>query len=202
MHRFHFLSIDRPLVFACFCPFASSVCLSLCPSLDLQTPFAGLPHRLHFDSGSLVTIDVMLAEPDAGGEFETFECPPPAARDESHDESDGGGVVQHLHLSPPPPPPTQDGTMGGNSVSTAEATHISGVIKQHEFRRGDAVVFPSHKYHCVRPVREGVRQVLILELWLGRERRCNHRCEQHFGECEHGRGGGTWHAATGSSVAW
>lgn len=30
---------------------------------------------------------------------------------------------------------------------------------------GDAVVFPSHKYHCVQPVKEGTRQVMILELW-------------------------------------
>jgi hypothetical protein len=54
----------------------------------------------------------------------------------------------------------------------------------HEFRRGDALVFPSHKYHCVQPVKAGMRQVMILEFWVGEERDCNHRCERHFGECK------------------
>ena len=45
----------------------------------------------------------------------------------------------------------------------------------HEFRRGDALVFPSHKYHCVQPVGAGMRQVMILEFWVGEERDCNHR---------------------------
>ena len=51
------------------------------------------------------------------------------------------------------------------------------------FELGDATVFVSHKYHCVTPVTKGKRQVLVCEIWHGRERECAHRCEQHDGEC-------------------
>ena len=34
-----------------------------------------------------------------------------------------------------------------------------------------------------RPVTAGTRQVLVAEVWAGRERRCAHRCEQHDGDC-------------------
>lgn len=38
---------------------------------------------------------------------------------------------------------------------------------------------------CVdaRPVTAGTRQVLVAEVWAGRERTCAHRCEQHNGDC-------------------
>ena len=51
------------------------------------------------------------------------------------------------------------------------------------FAFGDATVFVSHKYHCVTPVTRGTRQVLVCEIWNGRECACAHRCEQHEGEC-------------------
>ncbi|CAD7928677.1 unnamed protein product [Amoebophrya sp. A25] len=44
-------------------------------------------------------------------------------------------------------------------------------------RRGDALLFVSHKYHCVQPVTRGTRRVLVLEFWRWPERRCGHRCE-------------------------
>ena len=50
-------------------------------------------------------------------------------------------------------------------------------------RGGDALVFVSHKYHCVQPVLSGQRQVLVAELWAGTERECAHRCEYHEGRC-------------------
>mmetsp|Transcript_4351 Transcript_4351/g.14731 ORF Transcript_4351/g.14731 Transcript_4351/m.14731 type:complete len:344 (+) Transcript_4351:37-1068(+) len=52
-----------------------------------------------------------------------------------------------------------------------------------KFEQGDAIVFPSHKHHCVQPVARGLRRVLVLELWCGAERSCPHRCEQHWGTC-------------------
>eukprot|EP01052_Picozoa_sp_SAG31_P031852 SAG31_NODE_3424_length_4291_cov_1.659113_7_plen_106_part_00 len=85
----------------------------------------------------------------------------------------------------------------GGSFQTLET---NGQLLSHKFERGDAVIFPSHKYHCVQPVVNGTRQVLILELWVGEERSCNHRCEQHFGRCDYVRT--VWHNATNSSVAW
>lgn len=58
-----------------------------------------------------------------------------------------------------------------------------GVLKQYTFERGDAMIFPSHKYHCVQPVTSGERRVLVVELWRGEERTCAHRCLHHLGEC-------------------
>ena len=123
--------------------------------IELHTVGAtgGLPAARHYDSGSCITIDFMLSEPESGGTFETLE------------------IVDGKETMVP-----------------------------HEFHRGDAVVFPSHKYHSVQPVKSGMRQVLILEFWVGEERSCNHRCEQHFGECGHVRM--PWNSTTGSSVAW
>ena len=36
--------------------------------------------------------------------------------------------------------------------------------------KGDALVFLSHKAHCVQPVTHGLRQTLVMELWEGEER--------------------------------
>ena len=43
--------------------------------IELHTvgPTGGLPAPRHYDSGSCVTIDLMLSEPSAGGAFETLE---------------------------------------------------------------------------------------------------------------------------------
>ena len=53
------------------------------------------------------------------------------------------------------------------------------------FEQGDAIIFPSHKYHTVVPVLSGRRRTLILEFWCGEERLCPHRCEQHWGACNY-----------------
>jgi hypothetical protein len=55
----------------------------------------------------------------------------------------------------------------------------------HPFNQGDALVFLSHKRHCVQPVTAGIRKVLVIELWCGEERQCAHRCESHWGACDH-----------------
>eukprot|EP00913_Durusdinium_trenchii_P020903 g19641.t1 len=56
-------------------------------------------------------------------------------------------------------------------------------LRSHHFGKGDALVFLSHKAHCVQPVTSGRRQTLVMELWEGEERCCNHRCHQRWGEC-------------------
>ena len=56
-------------------------------------------------------------------------------------------------------------------------------MKEHVFERGDALVFVSHKYHCVAPVTHGERRVLVIELWEGEERSCPHRCTERTGVC-------------------
>lgn len=44
---------------------------------------------------------------------------------------------------------------------------VDGSLKQHQFELGDALVFVSHKYHCVGPVTAGRRRVLVTELFCG-----------------------------------
>ena len=98
----------------------------------------GLGDKHHYDSGSLVTVDVMCSSPGIdfdGGNFNTLE---------------------------------------------ADSSSIC-----HEFRFGDAIIFPSHKYHCVQPVSSGTRSVFVIELWEGEERHCAHRCQTAHGACEY-----------------
>ena len=86
---------------------------------------SSLADPMHFDSGSIVTLDVMLDEADAGGVFETLEA--------------------------------------------------DGALRPHVFERGDAIVFPSYKYHSVSQIEAGLRRVLVMELWQGDEKRANFR---------------------------
>lgn len=67
----------------------------------------------------------------------------------------------------------------GGNFQTYEA---DGRLKQHIFEQGDALVFVSHKYHCVSQVTAGRRNVMVLEFWYGAERQCPHRCERFGGE--------------------
>lgn len=72
----------------------------------------------------------------------------------------------------------------GGSFSTLEA---DGKLQPHVFERGDCLVFVSHKYHHVTPVRSGTRSVLVIELWRGPARSCAHRCLNPTGECHFSR---------------
>jgi predicted 2-oxoglutarate/Fe(II)-dependent dioxygenase YbiX len=92
----------------------------------------------HYDAGSFITMDIMLA--DSGVDFE------------------------------------------GGEFITPEA---DGVMTLHEFQKGDAVFFISHKYHGVQPTTKGKRKVLVAELWDGPEKECAHRCPFSAGECAH-----------------
>ena len=56
-------------------------------------------------------------------------------------------------------------------------------LRPHPFQAGDALVFVSHKYHCVSPLLAGSRKVLVIEFWNGQKRICGHRCDIPFGEC-------------------
>lgn len=107
-----------------------------------------LPDPTHFDRGSLVTITIMLSDPNKdfeGGEFCTLE------KDR---------MVSHRFESV-----------------------------------GNALVFISHKYHSVRPIIKGRREVLVIEFWKGQKRVCPHRCEQFNGPCKKYEQSGTPHAS-------
>jgi len=73
---------------------------------------------------------------------------------------------------------SEEGAFEGGDLQTEEA---DGTLKKHKFKQGDALVFVSHKPHCVGRVRSGRRNVMVLEFWYGPERQCPHRCEQ-FGQ--------------------
>ena len=74
---------------------------------------------------------------------------------------------------------SEDGSFEGGDLQTEE---VDGTLKKHEFRQGDALIFVSHKYHCVDRVRSGRRNVMVLEFWYGPERQCSHRCERFGSE--------------------
>jgi len=80
----------------------------------------------------------------------------------------------------------------GGHFQTLEA---DGSMLVHDFDRGDAVVFVSHKPHCVAPVTAGQRCVLVMEVWEGDERECGHRCLKHFGHCHHNAWASFWRRA-------
>lgn len=67
-----------------------------------------------------------------------------------------------------------DGSFEGGCFQTLEP---DGSLTEHSMAPGDALLFVSHKYHCVSPVTTGIREVLVLEFWRGPEQRCGHRYE-------------------------
>lgn len=88
-----------------------------CVEYHTYTKGGGLVAPGHCDNGSVLTLSVMLSDPDdlCGGYFVTF--------------TDGEPVA-------------------------------------HQLSRGDAILFRSEKHHNVTTVRAGVRQSLVLELWM------------------------------------
>jgi predicted 2-oxoglutarate/Fe(II)-dependent dioxygenase YbiX len=64
----------------------------------------------------------------------------------------------------------------------------AGYLQPHCFELGDALVFQSHKYHCVSEVTRGRRVVLVTEFWLGESRQCAVRCDVRQGLCTHTMG--------------
>eukprot|EP00930_Biecheleria_cincta_P032871 TRINITY_DN22776_c0_g2_i1.p1 TRINITY_DN22776_c0_g2~~TRINITY_DN22776_c0_g2_i1.p1 ORF type:complete len:488 (+),score=34.47 TRINITY_DN22776_c0_g2_i1:141-1604(+) len=74
----------------------------------------------------------------------------------------------------------------GQDFSGAEFQTLEpdGKLVTHEFCRGDGVVFPSHKRHCVSTCTGGIRRVLIIEFWHGEQRTCSHRCHSRWGPCK------------------
>ena len=53
----------------------------------------------------------------------------------------------------------------GGQLSTLEwmSDNDCDELQYATFEQGDALLFVSHKYHCVSPVTKGLRQVLVSE---------------------------------------
>ena len=69
---------------------------------------------------------------------------------------------------------TDPAQIEGGVLQTLEP---DGELLGHAWERGDALVFLSHKYHCVSPLTRGTRQVMVCELWQGTENRSPSRDE-------------------------
>lgn len=105
---------------------------------------------------------------------------PPGALPQPYHNDEGSAITVDVMLSP-------RSAFTGGEFSTLES---SGEMVEHsDFEKGDALVFLSHKPHCVSPVLSGERRVLVTELWEGTERRCGHRCERHWMACSEERSG-------------
>lgn len=132
-----------------------------CVELHVYAPGGGLGDPKHFDGGSVVTVDLMLDDDFIGGKFQTHEK----------------NEQRHPH----------DGTMSTEAVAGHGGGDATSTIKQYEFNKGDAIIFPSLKYHQVGEITQGCRKVLVLEFWNGVERHCDHRCHTPQGVCTHSR---------------
>ncbi|CAE8672071.1 unnamed protein product [Polarella glacialis] len=99
-------------------------------------------------------------------EYYSQAAPGPGLPDRRHFDMDSLVTVDILLSTP-------GVDFEGGEFSTLEP---SGALLAHSFGRGDAVVFNSHKFHCVGPVTAGRRHVLVVEFWRGPSRRCPHRC--------------------------
>ncbi len=136
-------------------------------------PSPGLPDIRHYDMDSLVTFDVLLNDfvtpgddqedgkqlPTGefdGGEFQTLES--------------DGFLKNHCREF------TTQRKCPKTGGITSPDHPVEGSGKK-TLSKGDAIVFVSHKYHCVSPVTRGERHVLVIEFWRYPDRFCGHRCE-------------------------
>lgn len=65
---------------------------------------------------------------------------------------------------------------GGRFTTTCARDGDVPVDTEHEFERGDMLVFPAHMPHCVRRVTSGSRKVFVVEFWRGPSCTCDMRC--------------------------
>lgn len=114
-------------------------------------PSPGLSDIRHYDMDSLVTFDVLLNDDFEGGEFQTLEC--------------DGSLTNHTREFP------------AAEAENGTATEPLQGRGNKTIKSGDALLFVSHKYHCVSPVIGGERHVLVIEFWRYPFRGCGHRCE-------------------------
>eukprot|EP00930_Biecheleria_cincta_P102096 TRINITY_DN93778_c0_g1_i1.p1 TRINITY_DN93778_c0_g1~~TRINITY_DN93778_c0_g1_i1.p1 ORF type:complete len:324 (-),score=31.34 TRINITY_DN93778_c0_g1_i1:26-997(-) len=104
-------------------------------------------------------------------EYHRQRAPSPAISDTHHFDQDSLITADIL----------LNDSFEGGGFCTLEC---NGQLASHKFERpGDAIIFVSHKYHCVKPVSRGERRVLVVEFWSGPPRQCPHRCPVLQGSC-------------------
>ena len=117
----------------------------------------------HYDAGSLVTADIMLAAPGTDFDGGRFVTPAAEGPDEGHAFVRGDMVlfVSHKYVL----------RRCSTTTLLCAPTHPS-------------LTLSPLRYHNVEPVTRGRRRVLVAELWRGPEKTCAHRCLT-TGPCGH-----------------
>jgi len=153
-----------------------SNCLLNCRVVEYHrqvAPGPGLPDPKHYDMDSCITVDIVLSVPPPSS-----LTPSSSSFMLSNDDDVIGNDIVHQGSY----------DFEGGAFCTLEA---NGDMVNHSesFQKpGDAVMFVSHKFHCVQKVTKGTRRVLVLEFWKGPTRTCDHRCESLSVVCRRERG--------------
>ena len=125
-----------------------------------------LPDKQHYDAGSILTIIVLLKDEFEGGQlyFPIYSSPSDISEKEHQDETNGTNTDNKEEED-------EEGTTKSDDVRLLRHEHV------HDFgAAGDAIIFPSHKFHNVAQVTNGKRVVLVCEIWDGEKKSCCHRC--------------------------
>ena len=143
-----------------------------CAELHEGSPGGSLNDPRHYDSGSVVTIDVMLSDNFEGGHMQTLE-----ADGELHTHTFNRGDALIF--------PRQ---VDGADFTTTAAIGVRTLRPSRRRRRRHLPHAPtarpcSYKYHTVAEITGGKREVLVLEYWNGDEKPCDHRCTVARGDC-------------------
>eukprot|EP00930_Biecheleria_cincta_P045435 TRINITY_DN31308_c0_g1_i1.p1 TRINITY_DN31308_c0_g1~~TRINITY_DN31308_c0_g1_i1.p1 ORF type:complete len:244 (-),score=27.51 TRINITY_DN31308_c0_g1_i1:408-1139(-) len=84
---------------------------------------------------------------------------PGGSLSDPHHVDEGSLITLDVMLSRP------STDFGGGDFCTLEG--VGNNFDKHYFGQGDAILFVSHKMHCIRHVHRGRREVLVVELWEG-----------------------------------
>jgi hypothetical protein len=116
-------------------------------------------------------------------EGEEFQGRPQVRCIEFHQYKVGGNLMQEGHYD--------EGSLVTMSVRLSSPSSFEGgqfktfetdgkMKEWHVENEGDALFFPSHKYHSVMPVTTGIRHALVMELWAAKACKRSHRCRRPF----------------------
>lgn len=120
---------------------------------------------------------------------------------EYHEVSKGGGLPEKNHFD--------GGSLYTIDIMLVDNNEFTGAnfmtlendnkFKIHKFNYGDALIFYSHKYHSISELESGIRKVLVIEIWQGKEKTCAHRCVDHrYDDCHYTKFDSTIKALTSS----
>lgn len=126
----------------------------------------GLLEPGHRDNGSVLSMSVLLSDPEAdgvtGGQFVTWTngvCCRNMHRDDLSSAHCEKRARAHTHLQAYTPTRCRLLIMANIAAAQEPVVHL--------MRKGDALLFHSGKAHNVAVVTGGMRHSLVIELWVG-----------------------------------